>query len=316
MDPTLTTIEKILMEPEKYYQELKGKDIRKFFCQNLGEKLLISQDDIDKINKLINTIHNSSLVIDDIHDNSTLRRNNTASHIKYGIPMALNSGYFSIFHVLNNLNKDNTIHQNTKEKLFDNLYKAHIGQGLDIYYTQNKIIPTMKDYNTMMYYKTGMLFVSIIDLLMDKLLYKLDDDLVQKKITKEKYDLFLKGILKFSLFFQIRDDYINITDVKYWKEKGFCQDFDEQKISYLITYCTNKKMKNYSKINKLLNESLKTNEIKCKIILLMNKNGLFDIIYDKLNELKKEIVNILDIQYIFEQLPYSKFTKNNLQDFS
>jgi geranylgeranyl pyrophosphate synthase len=316
MNPNLTTIEKILMEPVKYYQELKGKDIRKFFCKNLGEKLSISQDYIDKINNLINTIHNSSLVIDDIHDNSTLRRNNTASHIKYGIPMALNSGYFSIFHVLNNLNKDNTIHQNTKEKLFDNLYKAHIGQGLDIYYTQNKIIPSMEDYNTMMYYKTGMLFVSIIDLLMDKLLYKLDDDLVQKKITKEKYDIFLKGILKFSLFFQIRDDYINITDVKYWKEKGFCQDFDEQKISYLITYCTNKKMKNYSKINKLLNESLKTNEIKCKIILLMNKNGLFDIIYDKLNELKKEIVNILDIQYIFDQLPYSKFTKNNLQDFS
>ena len=38
------------------------------------------------------------------------------------------------------------------------------------------------------------------------------------------------------MFFQIRDDYINLTDKEYWKEKGFCQDLDEEKISYIITY--------------------------------------------------------------------------------
>ena len=45
----LTPIEKILIEPVKYYKEIKGKDIRKMLCQNLGEKLLIKQNDIDKI---------------------------------------------------------------------------------------------------------------------------------------------------------------------------------------------------------------------------------------------------------------------------
>ena len=53
----LTPIEKILIEPVKYYKELKGKDIRKILCQNLGEKLLIQQNEIDKIDDFINTIH-------------------------------------------------------------------------------------------------------------------------------------------------------------------------------------------------------------------------------------------------------------------
>jgi len=302
----LTPIEKILIEPVKYYKELKGKDIRTFLCQNIGEKLSIPQNDIDKISDFINTIHNASLVIDDIQDNSNLRRNKESAHIKYGIPMALNSGYFTIFNVLNSLNKDCTICQNTKHKIFENMYNAHIGQGLDIYYTQNKIVPSIEEYNTMMYYKTGMLFVSIVDLLIEK---TLDVE------VKNKYDVFLNSVLKFSIFFQIRDDYINITDINYWKEKGFCQDFDEQKISYLITYCTNNKMKNYEKINDLLKEPIKTNHTKLKLILLMNNNGLLDIIYDKLCALKKEILEILELNYIFEQLPFHKFNINNLREY-
>lgn len=300
----LTPIEKILIEPVKYYKELKGKDIRKMLCQNLGEKLSLQQNDIDKIDDFINTIHNASLVIDDIQDNSNLRRNKESAHIKYGVPMALNSGYFTIFNVLNNLNKDCNVCQNTKHKIFDNMYNAHIGQGLDIYYTQNKIIPSIDEYNTMIHYKTGMLFVSIVDLLMEKIL---DDDI------KKKYDIFLSAVLKFSIFFQIRDDYINITDAKYWKEKGFCQDFDEQKISYLITYCTNNKMKHYEKINNLLKEPVKTDIIKIKLVLLMHNNGLLDIIYGKLVELKKEILDVLELNCIFEQLPFYKFNINDIK---
>ena len=36
---------------------------------------------------------------------------------------------------------------------------------MDIYYTQNKIIPTINDYNKMMEYKSGMFFFTILDLL-------------------------------------------------------------------------------------------------------------------------------------------------------
>ena len=36
-------------------------------------------------------------------------------------------------------------------------------------------------------------------------------------------------------FYQIRDDYINLTCPKYWRTKGFCGDLDEKKVSYIFT---------------------------------------------------------------------------------
>jgi hypothetical protein len=106
---------------------------------------------------------------------------------------------------------------------------------MDIYYTQNKVIPTLEEYEKMMVYKTGYAFIMNLELLMDKS----TNIIFRKNYEKVKHILIL-----FSLFFQIRDDYINLTDLNYWKEKGFCQDFDEEKISYLITYFHNENIKN------------------------------------------------------------------------
>ena len=36
------------------------------------------------------------------------------------------------------------------------------------------------------------------------------------------------------VFFQIRDDYINLTSEKYWEKKGFCDDIHEKKYSFPI----------------------------------------------------------------------------------
>ena len=98
----------------------------------------------------------------------------------------------------------------------------------------------------------------------------------------------------------------------YWKERGFCQDFDEQKISYLVTYCTNNKMTDYELINNLMRKSNKTNEDKIDILKLMYNNGLFNIVYDKLVELREKVLNIININTIFQQLPFHKFDESIL----
>lgn len=169
---------------------------------------------------------------------------------------------------------------------------------MDIYYTQNKIIPTLHDYNKMMEYKTGMLFFTVLDLLMEK---------TKNIVIKKKYDELRLCLYNFSLFFQIRDDYINLTDPAYWKERGFCQDFDEQKISYLTTYCTNNQMDNYELINQLMTNSNKTKQDKIDILVLMKNNGLFDIVYKQLLQLKENVLNIIDVNVIFQQLPFQPF---------
>ena len=301
MDLNLSDEEKILTEPVKYYNDLKGKNIRKYISNILGTFLGVEQTDIQNVDEIISIIHNASLVIDDIQDNSFLRRNQPCAHIKYGIPLSINGSYLCIFKILNELNKRDDISESTKHKIVENIYYTHIGQGMDIYYTQYKIIPNINDYNKMMEYKTGMLFFSILDLLMEN---------TKNIIVRKKYDELRKCLYNFTLFFQIRDDYINLTDPIYWKERGFCQDFDEQKISYLITYCTNNKLNDHELINNLMTKLNKTNEDKIYILKLMKHNGLFHIIYTKLFQLKESVLNVIDINMIFQQLPFNQFDES------
>jgi geranylgeranyl pyrophosphate synthase len=118
---------------------------------------------------------------------------------------------------------------------------------------------------------------------------------------------FTKLLNVLSLYFQIRDDYINLTDLDYWRSKGFCQDFDEGKISYLVTYFKTMSDEN---IVDMMND--KTKEGKIRILELFCNHGLFDIVYNKLVELKEQILSEMNLSIIFEQLPFHKFNFNDI----
>lgn len=289
-------MEEILLEPVTYYKKQNGKNIRKSLCEIFGKLLAVNNDNIDLINNITNDVHNASLVIDDIEDNGTLRRNEICSHIKYGIPMALNSAYYSSFKSLIEISKN--FSTETTYKIIEYIYLIHEGQGMDIYYTQNKIIPNLKEYEKMMIYKTGYAFIMNLELLLDK---------STNVIMKKNHEKLKKILIILSLFFQIRDDYINLTDPDYWKSKGFCQDFDEEKISYLIAYF---KTMNTANIIDMMKD--KSKESKIKILVLFHENGLFDIIYDKLMELKGAILSEMRLDIIFDQLPVKRFNLNNI----
>ena len=289
-------MEEILLEPVTYYKNMKGKNIRKLLGDLLGKLLNVNDENITLINNIITDFHNASLVIDDIEDNSLVRRNQPCSHIKYGIPLSINSGYYSIFKTLTTIQKN--FSNKTLNNINEYLFYIHEGQGMDIYYTQHKIIPSLEDYTKMMIYKTGYVFLIHLELLIDK---------SKNIILKQKHNQLKNILMNFSIFFQIRDDYINLTDPSYWKEKGFCQDFDEEKISYLITYF---KTINDTDIIKMMKD--KSKEGKIKILQLFHTNGLFVIIFNKLITLKTQILNEMNLDFLFNQLPFHKFEIDNL----
>jgi geranylgeranyl diphosphate synthase type 3 len=299
-------MEDILLEPVNYYKRQKGKNIRKVLGDLFGKLLGVSSLNIELVNKLINDFHNASLVIDDIEDNGTLRRNEPCAHLKYGIPLSMNAGYYSIFKSLTQITQN--FNQQTTNKIIYYLQYLHEGQGMDIYYTQNKVIPTLEEYEKMMVYKTGYAFIINLELLMDKS----TNVIFRKNYEKVKHILIL-----FSLFFQIRDDYINLTDIDYWKSKGFCQDFDEEKISYLITYFHNENINNNPSTNPNIIEMMKdkSKEGKIKIIQIFNDSGLFDAIYNKLLQLKQTILSEMNLEFIFEQLSVKPFDINDIEKF-
>ena len=153
----------------------------------MGNLFNIPIEDIENINNLINVLHNASLVIDDIEYNSILRRKNECAHIKYGIPLALNAGYLTIFKVLYEMNKDITISEKLKHKIIENVYLTHVGQGMDIYYTKTQTIPSIEEYYKMIEYKTGIIFLSMLDLF-------------REKVKNIETEIFYTIILKFSYF--------------------------------------------------------------------------------------------------------------------
>jgi len=289
-------MEELLLEPVTYYKKQKGKNIRKILCDIFGKLLGISNDNIELINRITNDVHNASLVIDDIEDNSFIRRNEPCAHIKYGVPLSLNAGYYSMFKSLDEIAKH--FSQITTKKIIEYLFFIHEGQGMDIYYTQTKTVPTLEEYEKMMIYKTGYAFIMNLELLMDK---------SSNVIMKKNFEKLKNILIRFSLFFQIRDDYINLTDPEYWSYKGFCQDFDEEKISYLVTY-----FKTMDNINVIEMMQDKTNEGKKKILKLFNGTGLFNIIYQKLIDLKQHILDEMNLSILFEQLPIKKFNMNDI----
>ena len=300
-------MEDILLEPVNYYKRQNGKNIRKVLGDLFGKLLGVTNSNIELINDITNDFHNASLVIDDIEDNGTIRRNEPCAHLKYGTPLCINSGYYSIFKSLTNITQN--FSQQTSNKIINYLYYIHEGQGMDIYYTQNKVIPPLEEYEKMMIYKTGYAFIMNLELLMDKS----TNVIFRKNYEKVKHILVL-----FSLFFQIRDDYINLTEINYWKEKGFCQDFDEEKISYLITYFYNENIKNNNPyINSNIIEMMKdkSKEGKIKIIKIFHNSGLFNDIYNKLQNLKQTILSEMNLEFIFEKLLIKPFDINDIDIF-
>lgn len=102
----------------------------------------------------------------------------------------------------------------------------------------------------------------------------------------------------FSHYYQIRDDYINLTDEKYWALKGYCEDLDDYNINYCLVLM---KKKDILVSNKIINMIIiKEEGYKNKICKILNDNGIFKKIQYSLIELKKSINQICDFNAIFE----------------
>ena len=102
---------------------------------------------------LVQMLHNASLLLDDIEDNSVLRRGNPVAHKVYGIPSTLNSANYVMFIGLErvlDLGHPQAVHIFSQQML-----ELHRGQGMEIYWRDNYLCPTEDEYRKMTIRKTG-----------------------------------------------------------------------------------------------------------------------------------------------------------------
>lgn len=84
--------------------------------------------------------------IDDIEDNSQLRRGLPSAHTVFGLGQTINSANLLVFKAL----EAAASLSSTAVQIFtERIIEAHVGQGLDLYWTYHTKIPTEEEYFTM-----------------------------------------------------------------------------------------------------------------------------------------------------------------------
>ena len=102
----------------------------------------------------------------------------------------------------------------------EEIVRLHKGQGTEICWHEKKSAPSLPEYYQMISNKTTSLF---------RLIHRLMEVFASKQDNKLAHI-----IEQFGNYYQIRDDYINVADPDYWKKKGFFEDLDEGKYSYIM----------------------------------------------------------------------------------
>lgn len=213
-------IDKLLLEPFTYLQQVEGKNVRKKLLQAFNVWLKVPTEKVEEIAKIIQMLHNASLIIDDIEDSSTLRRGIPASYKVFGQASTINAANFVMFIALKNIL--DLGHPDGARIYSEQLLELHRGQGMDIHWRDNYICPTEEEYRQMSVRKTGGLFNLAVRLMQ---LFSSEHDVSYIKLTN-----------LFGLYFQIRDDFANLCLKEYSETKSFAEDLTEGKFSFPIVH--------------------------------------------------------------------------------
>ncbi|QRW12838.1 farnesyl-diphosphate synthase [Ceratobasidium sp. AG-Ba] len=196
--------EKTILEPFTYITSNPGKDMRSRLIEAFNYWLKIPKEDLEVIAHVVSMLHNASLMIDDIEDNSQLRRGAPVAHKIYGIPQTINTAnyvYFLAYQELFKLRSKQEASSHTTNDLdrvvTEELLNLHRGQGLDLLWRDTLTCPTEREYIEMVNNKTGGLFRIAIKLMM------------ALSPVEPAVD-YVPLVNLIGVYFQIRDDYMNL----------------------------------------------------------------------------------------------------------
>ncbi|TLS26487.1 hypothetical protein PpBr36_04268 [Pyricularia pennisetigena] len=223
--PGPSRAEEVIQAPIRYIQSMPSKGFRSALVDCYSRWLNVPAKEMESIKSVINCLHDSSLILDDIEDESRLRRGFPSTHVVYGAGPAINSATYLYVQAVQ------AVHDLGSREMMDvllrQLQSLFLGQSLDLHWTANRQCPTKAEYLGMVSQKTGA-FISMVAELMVAA-----SDVPSSDETRSIFASFshLSG-----LYYQVRDDYLNITSAEYADKKGFAEDLDEQKFSYLLVH--------------------------------------------------------------------------------
>ncbi|TYZ60057.1 hypothetical protein PybrP1_008132 [[Pythium] brassicae (nom. inval.)] len=274
---TFTTAEdaagqlRLLLEPYTYTCEMPGKNVRRHMVDAFQLWLHTPEQALVEIKTIVDELHNASLLIDDIEDNSELRRGRPVAHHIYGVPATINCAnyvYFASLQRCQSLGSERAMNVYIKEML-----ALHQGQGLDIFWRDHWQCPTEDEYIDMVKKKTGGLFHLAVGLMQAFSTCALD---------------FAPLLDALAVYFQIRDDYVNLLDDAYMENKSYCEDLTEGKFSYPLLLAIRADPQD-TRLMSILKQRTKNVELKRYAVAYMKDTGALERTRAKLDDLLAEI---------------------------
>ncbi|MBU0757439.1 MAG: polyprenyl synthetase family protein [Nanoarchaeota archaeon] len=298
-DYDLGAINKCLTTPIWNYFEQGGKRLRPaLFTLVLG--CYKDPEPFIQYSIIAELIHNGSLVVDDIEDNSDTRRGHPCMHKKFGLDVAINAGnamYLLPYFILDKAS------EHLKSEIYHlinkTLFMLHMGQATDIHWHNNPQPLQEEKYLQMCRMKTGML--TGFSCRMAGLVGEIKD--------LDALENFGRAI---GIAFQIKDDILNIEGGDKWG-KDFGDDINEGKMTLLVIHTLDTAPKKDTKrLTEILN--LHTNDKKLinEAIDIIKKHGAID--YAKKKAEKIITQSWKDVEPILPECKNKKILKE-LVDF-
>eukprot|EP00064_Thunnus_orientalis_P009606 superscaffoldBa00001228_g9630 len=294
--------ERILLEPYKYLSQLPGKQVRTKLAQAFNHWLNVPEDKLQVRNQPFKAskcsespdvycrrrfqevqhrlwrfgkfpLH-ASVALRPLADWLPPVLSDNVESI-YGIPSVINSANYVYFL---GLEKVLTLEHPEAVRVFTRqLLELHRGQGLDIHWRDTYTCPTEQEYRNMVLQKTGGLFGLAVGLM------QLFSDWKQE----------LKPLLDtLGLFFQIRDDYANLSSREYSENKSFCEDLTEGKFSFPIIHAIWSRPES-TQVQNILRQRTENMDIKRYCVDYLEKVGSFAYTRQTLRDLEVEAYRLI-----------------------
>ncbi|KAL4786355.1 isoprenoid synthase domain-containing protein [Aspergillus varians] len=268
--------EEIIMGPYDYMLQHPGKDLRRQMINAFNAWLKVPPESLAIITKVVAMLHTASLLIDDVEDNSLLRRGNPVAHSIYGTAQTINSANYVYFLALQEMQKLKS--PAAIDIYVQELLNLHRGQGMDLFWRDTLTCPSEDEYLEMVGNKTGGLF-------------RLAVKLMQAESGTGKDYVALVNVM--GLVFQICDDYLNLSNTTYTQNKGLCEDLTEGKFSFPIIHSIRSNPANHQLIN-ILRQKTQDEEVKRYALQYMESTGSFEHTQKVVRELRGRALQLID----------------------
>ncbi|CAE6418401.1 unnamed protein product [Rhizoctonia solani] len=271
--------ETVLLEPFTYLTSNPGKDMRSNLIEAFNVWLQVDTQQLAIVGKVVSMLHNASLMMDDVEDDSQLRRGAPVAHKIYGIPQTINTAnyvYFLAYRELFKLRDGDASHR-TKDLdkvVTEELLNLHRGQGLDLFWRDSLECPTEAEYIEMVNNSMWGCLFPFLALIAQETggLFRIAIKLMMALSPVEPKVDYVPLVNLIGVYFQIRDDYMNLQS----SQARFAEDLTEGKFSFLMVHAVRADRPNRQVLN-VLQKRPTTPTLKKHVISYMDdKTGTFE----------------------------------------